>query len=69
MIVDSVVTDLRAAILRIVRALSNNLSSRDNFAPDGTAGQVLTSNGTNTPPSYQSIDERVLTILRNQGLI
>jgi hypothetical protein len=69
MILDSVVADLRTAVLSVIRALSNNLSARDNFAPDGTSGQVLTSNGSGRPPSYQNIDAKVLEILRKQGLI
>jgi len=53
--VDSVVRNDRLSIQQLVRALENGLTTIDNFGPEGTAGQVLTSNGPNVPPSYQSL--------------
>lgn len=47
------------AIRDLVNALSNRLHARDNFAPDGTKGQVLTSNGSAAPPSFQDIQEGI----------
>lgn len=39
----------------IVNVLANRLHARDNFAPDGDSGQILTSNGDKQPPSWQDI--------------
>lgn len=55
MILNRVVVEPIAEIIRkILHALDNNLTAADNFGPEGTAGQVLTSNGPNIPPSYQA---------------
>lgn len=51
--VSQVVKDIHTSIREIVNALANRLHAEDNFAPDGTAGQVLTSNGPNIPPSWK----------------
>lgn len=37
-----------------MNALANRLHAEDNFAPDGEAGQVLTSRGANEPPYWAS---------------
>lgn len=52
--IDRLVRDALATLKRVAIALDNNLTAQDNFGPEGTAGQVLTSNGPNLPPSYQS---------------
>lgn len=54
--VDSVLGDQRAAIKQLLLALDNRLTAVENLAPEGALGQVLASNGPNTPPSYQSLD-------------
>lgn len=51
---DNVVSDVVTTVKRILFGLDNGLTARDNFAPDGTAGQVLTSNGPNSPPTWQN---------------
>lgn len=55
--VSQVVKDIHASITDIVNALANRLHSEDNFAPDGIAGQVLTSRGPNEPPNWQDCCE------------
>jgi hypothetical protein len=52
---DNVVRDERRSIEAIIRALTNNLLARDNFAPDGEVGQVLMSNGPGSVPSFQDL--------------
>lgn len=47
--------DERRSIEAIIRALTNNLLARDNFAPDGEVGQVLMSNGPGSVPSFQDL--------------
>lgn len=53
MILDPVIRDVKQSLQKVLEALSNNLKSSHNFAPDGEAGQVLTSNGPNRPPTWQ----------------
>lgn len=53
--VSQVVKDIPATIRELVNALSNRLHAEDNFAPDGEAGQVLTSNGPDIPPSWKGV--------------
>lgn len=67
--VDPVVRNLEESVKALIRGMDNKLTASENFAPEGTTGQVLTSNGPNVPPSYKSIEDTVLTILRDQGLI
>lgn len=55
MILDNVVRSERRSIEQIIRALTNNLTARDNLAPDGTLGQVLMSNGPGRVPSFQDL--------------
>lgn len=51
----SIVGDQAKTLETILRGLDNRLTAANNLAPEGTAGQVLTSNGPNTAPSYQAI--------------
>jgi len=51
--VDLIVRDIKVAVETIIRGLDNRLTASENFAPEGDAGQVLTSNGSRMPPSYQ----------------
>lgn len=53
--VDPRIRDTEGTLKAILRALANNLRAADNFAPDGTAGHVLTSNGPHRPPSFQAV--------------
>lgn len=53
--IDSVIKDVLYTLRQVVLALDNQLTARDNMAPEGTAGQVLTSNGPGQPPSYQNL--------------
>lgn len=55
--VDQVLRDPRRSLQEMLRALANNLTARDNFAPEGTRGHILTSNGADAPPSYQAAVE------------
>lgn len=52
---DTVVRDLAHSVRQILLALSNQLTASENFGPEGNVGEVLTSNGPNEPPSYQTI--------------
>ena len=52
---DFVVKDLTQSLRKLLQGLANGLTAKENFAPEGDRGQVLTSNGRNTPPSYQDI--------------
>jgi hypothetical protein len=62
---------IRARTLQeVLRALDNNLTARDNFAPEGTIGQVLTSRGPTAVPTYQDVSvevtlEQVNTLLED----
>lgn len=67
--VDPVVRNLEESLKQVIRGLDNRLTASENFAPEGTAGQALISNGSASPPSYQSIRTEVETILREYGLI
>jgi hypothetical protein len=51
--VDSIVREAITSVKQLVKALQNNLTARDNFAPEGEAGQVLTSHGPDKVPSYE----------------
>lgn len=51
----SVVRDQTKTLEHILRGLDHKLTVADNLAPEGTAGQVLTSNGPNALPTYQAI--------------
>lgn len=53
--VDQVIRDPRRTLQEVLRAFDNNLTARDNFAPEGIAGQALLSNGPTEIPSYQSL--------------
>lgn len=66
---DNVVVDLTKKLREILLALDNRLTAGDNLGPEGIAGQVLTSNGPNAAPSFQSIDSEVERVLRANGLI
>lgn len=50
---DRIITDVMASLRKIMEGLDNNLTARNNFGPEGSLGQVLTSNGPDKPPSYQ----------------
>ena len=52
---DLAIRDEGLTLREILRALDHNLMARDNFAPEGVAGQVLTSNGPGAIPSYQDL--------------
>lgn len=52
--VDTIVRDVRRAVEQIVRVLAHGLTAEENFGGQGTVGQVLTSTGPNTPPTWQS---------------
>ncbi len=54
--VDSVILDTMLTLKQLVLAMDNRLTAVENFAPEGVAGEVLMSNGPNTPPSYQALD-------------
>lgn len=51
--ISTVVSDVRQTVRLMTTAMANGLRAADNFAGDGTVGQVLTSTGPNTPPSWQ----------------
>lgn len=51
--VSQVIKDIHTSIREILNALANRLHAEDNFAPDGIAGQVLTSNGPDIAPSWK----------------
>ena len=56
--VSSVIRKLDETIKDVLNALSNRLTSADNFGPEGKVGQVLTSRGDDPdslPPWYQDI--------------
>jgi hypothetical protein len=55
MIVDRVVTDVKKTLQQLISALTHGLKAADNFAGDGKAGQVLTSNGPDKPPSWKDL--------------
>lgn len=55
--VDSVLRDLSFSVKELLLAMDNRLTANENFSPEGINGQVLTSNGPNIPPSYQSLEE------------
>ncbi len=52
--VDPVLRDLTMAVKQLLLAMDNRLTAIENFAPEGSQGQVLTSNGPNIAPSYQT---------------
>jgi hypothetical protein len=47
--------DAVQALRKVLHGLANGLTAAENFAPEGVKGQILTSNGKGTPPSYQDI--------------
>lgn len=53
--VGTVVQETGRSLRDILRALDQRITAEDNLAPDGEAGQVLTSNGPNEPPTWQDI--------------
>lgn len=55
--VDQVIRDPRRTLQEVLRAFDSQLTARDNFAPEGVLGQVLTSNGPGSPPTYQDLPE------------
>lgn len=55
----AVVQDHGRTLRDILMALDLRLTAEDNFAPAGVSGQVLTSQGPNTPPSWQTIPSTV----------
>lgn len=59
MIVDHVLLDVEETVRSLINVVSNNLSAADNFAPDGTVGTVLASNGSDRPPSFQSLESLI----------
>jgi hypothetical protein len=70
--VDRVIRNERQTIEDILRALDHNLHARNNFAPEGTLGQALMSNGPDAPPSYQDLpitetltEEQVLALFED----
>jgi len=51
--VDPIITDQLATLGQIIRGLDNGISIQDNMVPEGIHGQVIVSNGSSSPPSYQ----------------
>lgn len=51
--IDPVIVKERDTLGQIVRGLDNGITVEENMAPEGSAGQVLTSNGTTESPSYR----------------
>lgn len=60
--VSSVIKNLTTTIKDVLDALSNRLTARDNFGPEGKVGQFLGSNGdgpNDPPPSYKDIQSGI----------
>lgn len=74
MIVSQVIQNLSTTVREIVNALSNRLTARDNWGPEGEKFQVLTSNGpgpNDLPPSFQNITDilsGISTVTGAQGI-
>lgn len=60
--VDQVIRDPRRTLQEVLRAFDNNLTARDNFAPEGQLHQVLMSNGPDRVPSYQSLTPDIMDV-------
>lgn len=65
--IDNVILDGKRSLQAVINALANGLLARDNFAPDGVKGQVLTSNGRGLPPSFKDIPGGISTEPGTQG--
>lgn len=52
MIIDPIVRALDVSLQHVLDALNGKLDARNNFAPQGTAGQVLVSKGADAPPDF-----------------
>ena len=52
--IDIVVRDVMESVKAIIRGLDNQITASENLAPEGRERQVLTSNGSNIPPSYKT---------------
>lgn len=60
--VSSVIKNLTTTVKDVLDALSNRLTARDNFGPEGKVGQFLGSNGDgpdDPPPSYKDIQSGI----------
>lgn len=51
--IDRIIVDVGTTLRKLLLAMENGLTAEDNLAPGGTAGQVLTSNGPDAPPTWQ----------------
>ena len=56
-LVDPVVIDPKRKVVEIVDALNHKLTAAENLAPEGTAGQVLTSRGAGLAPAYAALPQ------------
>lgn len=54
--VDSTLRDISFSVKQLLLALDNRLTVEENLAPEGEAGQILTSRGANLPPHWQSVE-------------
>jgi hypothetical protein len=55
-IVDPGIRDIPRKLREIIDALSNRLTFADNFGGEGNVGQVLVSQGSDRPPTFQDAD-------------
>ena len=65
--IESILTDPEMVMRQVTQAFDNQITAEENMAPQGTAGQVLVSQGANKAPHFA--DVAAPSALRNVGIV
>ncbi len=65
--IESVLTNTEAVMHQLTQAFDNQITAEENMAPQGTAGQVLVSQGADKAPHFA--DAAGVAALRNMGIV